>query len=128
FLLIPLWAQAMVIGHDSRILMPAFRGLPYSAVGVVEAAGMRCTGVLVKQDVVLTAAHCVVRNGMKLPSEMVNYHPQFEHGVAQGEESQVIDMVVSSVGVRGDRRSDWALLKLNKTLGDSYGIIAARAL
>ena len=55
--LVPFSAQAVVEGHTSRD--PS--GLRASVVRVESSQGEICSGTLIGQDLVLTAAHCVMR-------------------------------------------------------------------
>ncbi len=115
--------SAMVIGADSRVLVKSSHGLPYSAVGMVEGFdGQVCSGVLVGPDLVLTAAHCLLRDLVLIPATHVRFHSQYQYGASVGEMSEVANVVVDAAAVPGGLR-DWAILKLKKTLGLSFGYL-----
>lgn len=75
-----------VIGDDDRIRVE-MEGPPWDAVGQVNVAAfrkvLRCTGTLVKSNLVLTAAHCVMDQSKKAPYPLRDIH--FVAGVRGAE-------------------------------------------
>jgi protease YdgD len=117
--------QAMVVGVDSRVLQAPAGA--YSAVGMVETSqGQVCTGVLVGPHVAITAGHCLLKDGVLQGKEHFRYHSHFQYGATVGEWSG-IQRIITAPSVAGATRSDWAILILEKNLGDIYGTLPVRA-
>jgi protease YdgD len=113
--------HAMVIGHDSRSIVstPSF---PFTAVGMLEAFdGQVCTGALVAEDIVLSAAHCIEREGRRLRAREVRFHTAYHYGTSTGE---VIEVEGFFVGARPLQSQDWMLVKLKKKIGRRLGFLA----
>lgn len=122
-MLVPSMVSAMVIGADSRVLVKSPTGLPYSAVGLIEGFdGQVCTGVLVGPDLVLTAAHCLMRNLALIPATHLRFHSHYQYGASVGETSEVESFVVDPAAAPNGLQ-DWAILKLKKALGSTTGFL-----
>lgn len=108
---------------DTRQVVPASRA-PWNAVGEVEAAGNRCTGVLTGARVVATAQHCLIdSSGRALvrPNEAT-----FRLG---GRTARVVAIQAGrgfDLATEQPWRSDWALLTLDTPLGDGRALRLAR--
>jgi protease YdgD len=121
--LFPSMVSAMVIGADSRALVNTPKALPYSAVGLVEGFdGQVCTGVLVGRDLVLTAAHCLMRAQQLIPATHVRFHTHYLYGASVGEMSEVVSFEVDPAAVPNGIQ-DWAILRLKKPVGDTVGFL-----
>lgn len=121
--LFPSLVSAMIIGVDSRTLVNTPKALPYSAVGMVEGFdGQVCTGVLVGRDLVLTAAHCLMRAQQLIPTTHVRFHTHYLYGASVGETSGVESFVVDPAAVPNGIQ-DWAILRLKKPVGDVVGFL-----
>ena len=87
-----------------------------SLVRVQTEAGMRCTGVLVAADRVLTAAHCLVapRTGRLVLPGRVHVLAGYDRGsfLAHGVAAAVQLGPGFDPPTRGPRGADWALLRL----------------
>jgi protease YdgD len=119
-LLFPTFAWATIIGPESRFILSAHVA-PYTVIGVVEAHdGQTCTGTLVAEDLVLTAAHCLERSSGNLTPHQVRFHSSFIYGVSSGILSDVKSI---HHGARPERSGDWAILKLKKKLGKELGFL-----
>ncbi len=113
--------HAMVVGHDSRAIIstPSY---PFTAVGMLEAFdGQVCTAVLVGEDLLLSAAHCIEREGRRLRAREMRFHTAYHYGVSTGE---VVDVDGFFVGARPLQSGDWMIVKLKKKIGRRLGFLA----
>jgi hypothetical protein len=103
-----------IFGLDNRKPMNA-RNYPWSTIGKVESTMGSCTGSLVGDDLVLTAAHCIFNES----GETVSGPIVFRANVVAGEETLV--SVVKEAYVDGIH--DWAVLRLKDPLGEKQGYL-----
>jgi V8-like Glu-specific endopeptidase len=122
-----------VIGEDDRLRMTN-RSYPWSAIGRIigitaEGKGYICTGTLITPNVVLTNAHCVVDFQTNELSQQISFEPNLINGRLR-DDADVAKVTQVLPGSDFDDFShlpnpdDWALLKLDKSLGETYGTIA----
>ncbi|MEB3230311.1 MAG: trypsin-like serine protease [Leptolyngbyaceae bacterium] len=132
----PTIAARGVFVPDERQAMVS-RDFPWSAVGRLEglrADGIylsRCTGTLIAPDVVITNAHCVVNDRSHQPHQAIWFEPNLIDGELQRATDRVaVTTVFYATDFYDDPladQQDWALLKLNRSLGDRYGILGWRS-
>lgn len=121
-----------VIRTDDRIPVTS-RSYPWSAIGRVEfqdatGEGYICTGTLVKPDIVLTNAHCVVDPATQTVYQNIRFAPNLINGRLkdEGDRANVVDLWSGTDFSDQDQPphpDDWAFLKLDKPLGEKYGTI-----
>ncbi|MGJ3251921.1 MAG: trypsin-like serine peptidase [Elainellaceae cyanobacterium] len=125
-----------IISNDDRVLMTSDQ-FPWSTVGRVEGMKAdgdrfnRCTGTLIGMNLVLTNAHCVVDES----THEVNYAMWFQPNLVNGQLQDASDeAAVVTVAYGTDFRNsatshinDWALLWLDRPLGETYGTIGWRS-
>lgn len=112
-------------GHDDRVVVDSV-DYPWSAIGVVYTPSSQCSGVLVEDDLVLTAGHCFpgFQEGRIEASDV-----WFLAGVSRREalaevRAQAIAVSPSFVPDRpGHPETDWAFVRLQDPLGEEVGTI-----
>lgn len=118
-------------GRDDRVLLDTGEA-PWSRIGTVSMdAGGTCTATLIGPDILLTAAHCIEGEQGR-----VNARGTFETGFDLQEgpvRARVIDYLTdpgraAAVGTEQDDPLDWALLRLDRRLGDTVGWLGVRTL
>ena len=111
-------ASANVFGKDPRVKVTSAK-YPYSTLGELDGVG--CSATLVGRRLVLTAAHCIIDTSThKLMTNLTT----FSVGVVNGKARDSANMIKFWWGTTdpdNDRRHDWALILLDKPLGDKYG-------
>ncbi len=114
-------------GDDNRVRVD-ISTFPWQMVGRLNHSGNHCTAVLVGPETILTAAHCFWDKRRNQWSVASAYH--FVLGYDKGEiaaHSKVKSFIVagdnSSVKKqsRPDFINDWAIARLEKPLGKSFG-------
>ncbi|WP_421655216.1 trypsin-like serine peptidase [Leptothermofonsia sp. ETS-13] len=121
-----------IIGQDDRVPMVS-RKFPWSAIGRIEgvaAEGKRysCTGTLIAKNIVLTNAHCVVNPNTHRVSRSLKFKPNLINGVLQDEaDVGIVQAYYYATDFKGEADvvdvNDWAVLKLDKPLGQKYGFL-----
>ncbi|MEQ8403642.1 MAG: trypsin-like serine protease [Oceanicaulis sp.] len=104
---------------------------PYSAIGLLQFEDGICTGALIGPDVVLTAAHCLVReDGLSLDGRFVAGIGGAGEPERAGFEAVSVLPGLDRGGVSGAallRNGDWALVRLDQPLGDRFGVLDVEA-
>ena len=97
---------------------------PWRAIGLVSTG---CTGTLVSRDLVVTAAHCVIDPSTKTLRKGLGYfYPNHKNG-SHKDQSWITHIWWGTTDPAAHRGLDWALLRLQQPLGDSYGWLGVHA-
>jgi V8-like Glu-specific endopeptidase/pimeloyl-ACP methyl ester carboxylesterase len=136
--------ERAIVGEDNRFPVTK-REFPWTAIGRIYwllDGGKRevgyCTGTLISKDLVLTNSHClehpitkkiVDQKTYKLSSDRIAFVPNMIEGRFNWQDVAIAnpDYVYgweSSTQIS----DDWALLKINKPLGEKYGYLGWRDL
>jgi len=116
-------------GLDDRVRVDV-KEYPWRTVGRLNRDGNFCTGVLVARDKILTAAHCFWNSRTRRWSQAKFYHFVVGYdkgkyaGHAKGVSYKTVfkelpDLTRYSL----KREDDWAILTLDKPLGDIFGTV-----
>lgn len=110
---------------DTRAAV-ATSGVPWRCVGKLSLPGSRfMTASLVGPDLILTAAHGLVRNGRLKPGRFI-FCPDWgnPHDQTRTFARVTRAWLGSYTPERNGCCSDWAILQLDKKLGKAYGTLA----
>ncbi len=128
-----------IIGRDDRVPMLT-RKFPWSTIGRIEyqdnGTSYTCTGSLIGRNLVLTNAHCLIDKKTGKPIVAKNSNPGaaqllFKPSLIKNasiDQARVIDYQYGTLDLRANPADDWAILKLDKPLGNLYGYLGWRNL
>jgi protease YdgD len=129
-----------IIGRDNRVPVLT-RKFPWSTIGRIEyranEGSYTCTGSLIGRSLVLTNAHCLIDKNSGKPIVARNSNPSvaqllFKPSLIKNaaiDQARVIDYQYGTIDPRRTGSADdWAILKIDKPLGDIYGYLGWRNL
>lgn len=107
-----------VFGTDQRVPMNS-HDYPFSAIVKIEhSEGGHCTGSLVARDVVLTNAHCLIKeNGHRFTGIKVLVHGL--NGFSPSYSIAAYELGTNDYSK--EPQNDWALIRINRPVGDVVG-------
>lgn len=121
----PATARDHYFENDDRILIRA-EGLPWSAAGLIDLPDGSCSGMLIAPNLVATAAHCLFAEDG--PTKALTFRAG-AWGAADLGMAVVIGQTVApdyTPNARGPGEgngNDWAILTLDRPLGEQVGFV-----
>ncbi|MBD2189906.1 trypsin-like serine peptidase [Pseudanabaena mucicola] len=128
----PVGNNRAIIGEDQRVPLLS-REYPWSTVGKVvmvsrDGKEYSCTGTLIGKSLVLTNAHCVYdQSGKLFPS--IFFLPNLINGRLRTKNDAAIvrNILAGTNDPIGKSADDWAILQIDKPLGEKYGFLRWRS-
>ncbi|MFG6107273.1 trypsin-like peptidase domain-containing protein [Leptothoe sp. EHU-05/26/07-4] len=126
-----------IIGPDDRTEV-RLRAYPWTAIGRLDGMTQdggryHCTATLIDVDIILTNSHCVIDPETSQFAARLVFSPNVIDGTVSSplDRTEVIDgLLGTEFQDRSDppHEDDWAILKLNKSLGEQFGTIPLKAI
>ncbi|NMG19754.1 peptidase S1 [Brasilonema bromeliae SPC951] len=126
-----------IIGPDDRIPMIS-RKYPWSTIGRIvgestDGNAYTCTGTLIAENIVLTNSHCVINPETHQLSKRVAFMPNVINRELQDDnDTALAEKILYGTDFTNDavtnQTNDWALIQLNKPIGQKYGYLGWKSL
>lgn len=119
---------------DQRVPVRS-RNYPWSAIGRLEiGSSSHCTATLIDENWILTNAHCVIdEKTHKITTETLTFGPNLINGSLKkdSDRATVIKVISGTDFTDSDvvpHPQDWAILKIDRPLGKTYGTIGWKSI
>jgi protease YdgD len=118
-------AFANIYDHDGRTFITSHKS-PWAAVGLLTKPDRTyCSASMVGPDLLLTNAHCVLKNSGDFIRGDYTFKPMFHKGPVKWRGrylvAKILKFYVGSRHPHMDHGNDWALLRTNWKIGDQIG-------
>jgi glutamyl endopeptidase len=114
----------IIIGDDDRTKVVNTVEKPYSAISFLFSLDSMCTGTLIDEDKVLTAAHCVYNKDTKKYFRDNSVYPGVHNDEFPFESSDSIEYFVPKQYIQsGNPRFDYAIIKLEYPIGKDIELL-----
>lgn len=115
-----------VFENDRRTQVTS-KNAPWTAIGrIYSPEGIPCTATLIHRNIILTAAHCVLKKG-KLQDGQYRFYPGYAN-YKGSVNSTVSYFRWGTTDPDANRGQDWALGVLDTPLGDSVGWMGVKSM
>lgn len=115
-------------GYDDRVLVDISQ-MPWSVIGLLtlSRSGSGCTATLVAANVVATAAHCITSDSGRIDARSLFEVGDLGAGALSARVTAYLVADTTGQKVSDESETDWALLRLDRPLGDELGFVGVRA-
>ncbi|MFP7487274.1 trypsin-like serine protease [Priestia filamentosa] len=117
----------IVVGNDDRTLVKNSSLSPYSSIALLFSSQSVCTGSLIAEDKILTAAHCVYDKSTSSYFKETSVYPGMNNDeMPFGGSDSVEYYVPQSYIDSGKAKYDYAVVKVAEPIGKEAGVLKVK--